>query len=477
MLFNSFAYFIFLPITFVVYWSLQNRLRVQNIWLLLCSYIFYAWWDWRFLSLIIFSSFVDFLIGQKIYGAAQKHRKVWLLLSLTANLGLLGIFKYFNFFADSFASLMQNLGWSPGDLTLNIILPVGISFYTFQTLSYTIDIYRGTLKPTNNPISFFTYVAFFAQLVAGPIERAANLLPQIESKRIFKRKMFQDGIVQIAIGLFRKIVIADTLGKYVDPIYQNLEIYDSSTIILATVFYAFQIYYDFAGYSDIAIGSAKLLGFNFMQNFNLPYFSVSLTEFWRKWHISLSFWLRDYLYISLGGNRKGIKITYRNLMLTMVLGGLWHGSSWNFVIWGGIHGVVLSIEKFLNANDYFEPLRKVKVLGWVFTFSIVLLAWVFFRAEDFTSALTAIKTVFTGSYGMPLIIDLSIFTRCVSVLTMGLLFDFYLHRKKLELEEFGSRYDTPRIIFDSIFYDSHVYAILFFLQQLYLFSILKSICR
>ncbi len=350
------------------------------------------------------------------------------------------------FFTDSFADLMQNFGWSPGDLTLNIILPVGISFYTFQTLSYTIDIYRGTLKPTNNIISFFTYIAFFAQLVAGPIERAANLLPQIESKRVFKRKQFNDGIVQITIGLFRKIVIADTLGKYVDVVYQNLEIYDSSTIIVATIFYAFQIYYDFAGYSDIAIGSAKLLGFNFIQNFNLPYFSVSLTEFWRKWHISLSFWLRDYLYISLGGNRRGIRITYRNLMLTMLLGGLWHGSSWNFVIWGGIHGVVLSIEKFLNSKNYFNILRERRILGWFFTFSVVLISWVFFRAENFATALVAIKKVFTGPYGLPFVGNISIFINGILVLAIGIIFDFYLYRKKLDLEEFGSRYTTPGII-------------------------------
>ncbi|MEP1488784.1 MAG: MBOAT family O-acyltransferase [Algibacter sp.] len=234
----------------------------------------------------------------------------------------MGIFKYYNFFAESFSTLMTGFGYTPNNLTLNIILPVGISFYTFQTLSYTIDIYRGSLKPTRNILSFFTYIAFFPQLVAGPIERASNLLPQIEKPRTCDINMLKNGFFQILVGLFRKIVIADNLGVYVDSVYQNAGVHNSTTLIIATVFYAFQIYCDFAGYSDIAIGTAKLMGFEFKQNFNLLYFSKSLTEFWRKWHISLSFWLRDYLYISLGGNRKGIRITYRNLMLTMLLGGL-----------------------------------------------------------------------------------------------------------------------------------------------------------
>lgn len=347
MLFNSFDFLIFFPIVFIAYWVLNYDLKKQNLLLLVSSYVFYAWWDWRFLSLIIISSFIDYKVGSKIFtSTTKKQRKSWLLVSLVANLGLLSFFKYYNFFAESFADLANIFGWQPNSLTLNIILPVGISFYTFQTLSYTIDIYRKQFQPTKDVLSFFTYIAFFPQLVAGPIERASNLLPQIEKKREFKKEWFNEGAIQILVGLFRKIVIADTLGTYVDAIYSDVGIYNSTTIVLATFFYAFQIYFDFAGYSDIAIGTAKLLGFKFHQNFNLPYFSKSLTEFWRKWHMSLSYWLRDYLYVSLGGNRKGIKITYRNLMLTMLLGGLWHGSSWNFVIWGGIHGIVLSIEKY-----------------------------------------------------------------------------------------------------------------------------------
>lgn len=233
---------------------------------------------------------------------------------------------------------MQSLGWHVDQVTLNIILPVGISFYTFQTLSYSIDVYRNKLKPTKNIVNFFTYVSFFPQLVAGPIERAKNFLPQIETKRFASIHSFKEGIFQIFVGVFRKVVIADTLAVYVDLVYENPDLHNPSSLLVATVFYAFQIYFDFAGYSDIAIGSAKLFEFNFKRNFDTPYFSRSLTEFWRKWHISLSSWLKDYLYISLGGNRKGKTLTYRNLMITMLLGGLWHGSSWNFIIWGGIHG-------------------------------------------------------------------------------------------------------------------------------------------
>ncbi|MCP4971737.1 MAG: MBOAT family protein, partial [Arcobacter sp.] len=274
MLFNSIDYLIFLPLVFVIYWLLQNRLREQNILLLLSSYVFYAWWDWRFLSLIIYSSLIDYIVGLKINSSKSKRvKKNWLLLSLVSNLGLLAIFKYYNFFADTFANSMNTIGWRVDDLTLNIILPVGISFYTFQTLSYTIDIYRGNFKPTKNIVAFFTYVSFFPQLVAGPIERASNLLPQIQTKRIFNQKWLKEGVFQIAIGLFRKIVIADNLAIYVDSVYGNHELHSSSTFLLATVFYAFQIYYDFSGYSDIAIGSAKLLGFKFNQNFNFPYFS------------------------------------------------------------------------------------------------------------------------------------------------------------------------------------------------------------
>lgn len=446
MLFNSFEFLLFFPIVYVTYWLLNYDLRKQNVLLLISSYIFYAWWDWRFLSLIIISSFIDFKAGSKIFTSkTKKQRKNWLLVSLIANLGLLSIFKYYNFFAESFSDLMNIFGWQPNDLTLNIILPVGISFYTFQTLSYTIDIYRKQFKPTNNVVSFFTYIAFFPQLVAGPIERASNLIPQIEKKRVFRKEWFNEGIIQILVGLFRKIVIADSIGPYVDTIYGDVGLYNSTTIILATFLYAFQIYYDFAGYSDIAIGTAKLLGFRFNQNFNLPYFSKSLTEFWRKWHMSLSFWLRDYLYISLGGNRKGITITYRNLMLTMLLGGLWHGASWSFIIWGGIHGAVLSIEKYLKSSTHTAKLKVFGFLGYPITFAIVLFSWIFFRAQSLNSATLAIKKILQFDFSSPFIGNINTVANSIIVLSIGILFDLYIFNKKIDLENFGAKFSIIKI--------------------------------
>ena len=446
MLFNSIEFLIFFPIVFILYWFLSDRLTLQNLLLLGASYIFYAWWDWRFLSLIIISSVIDYVAGLSIHKATtDKQRKFWLMVSLVANLGFLSIFKYYNFFAESFTQAVSLFGWEPNDLTVNIILPVGISFYTFQTLSYTIDIYRGSFKPTTSVLSFFTYIAFFPQLVAGPIERASNLLPQIEKKRTFNKEWFNEGILQIFIGLFRKIVIADTLATYVDTIYADPSLYNSSTVFLATFFYAFQIYFDFAGYSDIAIGTAKVMGFKFHQNFNLPYFSKSLTEFWRKWHISLSFWLRDYLYISLGGNRKGIKITYRNLMITMLLGGLWHGSSWNFIIWGGIHGLVLSIEKYIKSDSRFNFLNRFAFLGYPLTFFIVLISWVFFRATTLETAITAIKKILIFKGGIPFIGDINVMVNSLFVLTLGIAFDYYLFKKEVALENFGKNFAPLKI--------------------------------
>ena len=445
MLFNSLDFAIFFSTFFLFYWFILNKnLEIQNIFILISSYIFYAYWDYRFLSLIIISSSIDFLLGLKIFNSKSKmQKKNWLYVSLITNLGLLSIFKYYNFFAESFSNLTNLFGWQPNDLTLNIILPVGISFYTFQTLSYTIDIYRKQFQPTKDIISFFTYVSFFPQLVAGPIERASNLLPQIERKRVFKKKLFNEGVLQILIGLFRKIVIADTLGVYVDTIYGGIGLHNSTSIILATFLYSFQIYYDFAGYSDIAIGLAKLLGFKFNQNFNLPYFSRSITEFWRKWHISLSFWLRDYLYISLGGNRRGIKITYRNLMLTMLLGGLWHGASWNFIIWGAIHGVALSVEKYFNSKI---KINKILFLGYPLTFSIVLFSWIFFRSQDLDSAFLAINSILQFDFSMPLLENKSLAINIIFVLSTGLFFDFYLFKQKISLENLGSKFGKFKFI-------------------------------
>jgi len=430
---------------YILYWWNHSRYRVQNVILLVSSYFFYGWWDWRFLSLILFSSIVDFILGIKISESESlKLKKLYLKLSLLANLGLLGFFKYFNFFIESFQDLLSTLGISIGTTSLNIILPVGISFYTFQTMSYTIDIYRGSFVPTKNKVAFFTYIAFFPQLVAGPIERASNLLPQIERKRKFDFDSFKSGLLQIVIGLFRKIVVADSLAVYVDMVYGSPNIYGSSTIILATFFYAFQIYFDFAGYSDIAIGTARLLGFRFNRNFNLPYFSKSITEFWRRWHMSLSFWLRDYLYISLGGNRKGIRITYRNLLITMILGGLWHGSSWNFVIWGLIHGVLLSLEKYIKSLGF--GFERIKIVGYFYTFSAVLLSWIFFRSTSLSDAMIMFDSVFSLSYSNFYVGDFNVFVKILFVLSIGILIDLYLFRQNFNLEELGSKLSNFSLI-------------------------------
>ena len=443
MLFNSIEYLIFLPIVFIIYWLLNPNYKNQNALLLISSYVFYGWWDYRFLSLIIFSSFLDYFVGQRIeITEDQKHKKRWLLVSLCSNLGLLALFKYYNFFADSFAITMAAVGWDVNDLTLNIILPVGISFYTFQTLSYSIDIYRGQIKASRDIIGFFTFVSMFPQLVAGPIERASNLIPQIVSKRHLNATLIKTGLFQIFIGLFRKVAIADNLGVYVDSVYANHEIHNGSTLLVATVFYAFQIYFDFSGYSDIAIGSAKLFGFNFNRNFNFPYFSRTLTEFWRRWHMSLSFWLRDYLYISLGGNRKGIIITYRNLMLTMLLGGLWHGSSWNFVIWGAIHGIFLSLEKYTFSTF---KIKTFSAFGYLYTFIVVLIAWVFFRAVDFNTAASIISKWFTLDFGPLFLGNINTFINALMLMLIGLSIDLKVFRSNVALEDYGSKFSTVKL--------------------------------
>ncbi|TXE04818.1 MBOAT family protein [Gelidibacter salicanalis] len=443
MLFNSVEYLVFFPVVFIIYWLLKDRYKRQNMLLLISSYIFYGWWDYRFLSLIIFSSFLDYFVGLKIEVAqGKKNKQRWLMVSLISNLGLLGIFKYYNFFASSFANSMSTIGWDVNDLTLNIILPVGISFYTFQTLSYSIDIYRGRINATKNMVAFFTFLSLFPQLVAGPIERASNLIPQIERKRMLNNALIKNGVFQIIIGLFRKVAIADNLGVYVDSVYANYDLHNGSTLLIATLFYAFQIYFDFSGYSDIAIGSAKLLGFNFHRNFNFPYFSRTLTEFWRRWHITLSFWLRDYLYISLGGNRRGIAMTYRNLLLTMLIGGLWHGSSWNFVIWGGIHGLFLSIEKFTFSKF---NIKTFNAFGYIYTFVVVLIAWIFFRAPDLTAAFTIFSKIVSFDFGVLFIGNINSFVNAICLLSLGIIIDLKIFRSDIPLENYGVQYNTLKL--------------------------------
>lgn len=433
MLFNSTAFLIFFPLVFLIYWVIpKTKVRLQNVLLLIASYVFYGWWDWRFLSLIAFSTFVDFFLGQAIEKSIAK-RKVFLILSIVMNLGLLATFKYLNFFIGSWQAMWQGLGYDMGTGALNIILPVGISFYTFQTMSYSIDIYRKQIPATKDIVVFGAYVSLFPQLVAGPIERASNLMPQISSKRVWNHVRFKDGLFQIIVGFFRKVVVADSIGSLIDGIYNQPELHNASSIAMAVFLYSFQIYFDFSGYSDIAIGTAKLLGFDFKPNFNLPYFSSSITEFWRRWHISLSTWLRDYLYIPLGGNRKGIVKQYRNLLLTMLLGGLWHGASWNFVFWGFLHGMLLGIEKRFGLIP-----EKHRLFRNILVFIAVALIWIFFRALDFKDSYIIFSKIFFGDYSTPYIGDLVIFSTVLYGLIITFLIDSFLFKKNVRLENLGS---------------------------------------
>ena len=411
--FTSHIFIIFLVVFFSLYWCARTA-RWQNLILVVASYLFYGWWDYRFCALILFSSLVDFAIGSKIYSTDNsKQRKFWLGVSLVSNLGLLAVFKYFGFFADNLNLLAQSLGWSLHPITLNIILPVGISFYTFQTLSYTIDIYRKQLKPAGSIIDYLAFVSFFPQLVAGPIERGRNLLPQFLNARKFDRALAQDGCRWILWGFFKKLAIADPLAVAVDQYYGDWHSASGAELTLATIFFAFQIYCDFSAYSDIAIGTAKLFSIKLMRNFAYPYFSQSMGEFWRRWHISLSTWFRDYVYIPLGGNRVGKARNSFNLMATFLLSGLWHGAAWTFVAWGGIHGAALTGERAAQGSSkpknqgqrgdaipggerlFPGPIVFSKI---VLTFGIVCCGWVFFRAGTISDAFGILARMFTKTF-------------------------------------------------------------------------------
>ena len=390
MLFNSFIFFIFLALVWPIFYVLPSK-QSKNVFLLVASYVFYGYWDWRFCGLLLLSTVVDFFVGAALHqSTSERRRKGFLLLSMVVNLGVLGFFKYFNFFIDSFQSIAQLFGASPDYVHLNIILPVGISFYTFQTMSYTIDIYRKKLEPTHNLIDFALFVSFFPQLVAGPIERASALLPQLSKKLHPTKEQMQKGLHLIVFGLFKKVMIGDAAGRMVDQFFSAPQDYASIELLAALVLFSLQIYADFSGYSSMARGVAKLLGVELMKNFEQPYLSRNITEFWRRWHISLSSWLKDYLYISLGGNRISISRTYVNLFITMLLGGLWHGASWNFVIWGALHGLYLSIHKFFlkgqKVSAYYEHKGTWQALSsfvhLLLTNILVLFAWLFFRATD-----------------------------------------------------------------------------------------------
>ena len=394
MLFNSFEFLIFLSTVFILYWFVFNKnLRVQNSLIVISSYVFYSFWDYRFLSLIILSTIIDFSIGLNIPKyKSNKVRKLLLWSSVIFNVSVLGFFKYYNFFIDSWIDLFSLVGYEIKSVwTLNIILPVGISFYTFQTISYIIDIYKGKIKPTEDFISFAFFVSYFPQLVAGPIERATNLLPQITRKREFKYEQGVQGLRLILLGMLKKVVIADSLAPIVDDIFSNYQDFDGGVLWLGAVYFAFQIYCDFSGYSDIAIGTSKLFGFEIMSNFKFPYFSRNIGEFWRRWHISLSTWFRDYLYIPLGGSQKGRLVSIRNIVIIFLVSGFWHGASWTFIFWGLFHSLLFIPSFLLKTNRKYTASiigentklpSFLEFLQVVTTFLLVTIAWVIFRSDN-----------------------------------------------------------------------------------------------
>lgn len=407
MLFNSIDFAIFLPVVFVLYWFFfQKNLKLQNLLIVISSYVFYGWWDWRFLSLIVFSTIVDYSIGIALSKENnQKKRKLFLWISILVNLGFLGFFKYYNFFLDNLITAFTFFGTELRASSLKIILPVGISFYTFQTLSYTIDVYKRKLQPTKDFVAFSAFVSFFPQLVAGPIERATNLLPQFYAKRQFENNKAVDGLRQILWGMFKKVVIADNCAAFANEFFNNHTEYGGSGLLLGALFFTFQIYGDFSGYSDIAIGTSRLFGFDLKQNFAFPYFSRDIAEFWRRWHISLSTWFRDYLYIPLGGSKGGRSMKIRNTFIIFIVSGFWHGANWTFIIWGALNAIyflplLLANKNRVNlgvvAEGRFMPNLR-DVFNIVITFSLTVLAWVFFRADSVKHAIEYLMGIFSKS--------------------------------------------------------------------------------
>ncbi|PJJ62620.1 MBOAT family O-acyltransferase [Chryseobacterium geocarposphaerae] len=407
MLFNSIEFLIFLPTVFIIYWYLANKnLKFQNRLLFLASYFFYACWDWRFLFLLMFSTLLDYFTGLKMQKAGSlKIKRIWFWLSIIINLGFLGVFKYYNFFAESFAEFSSQIGWKSSPVLLNVILPLGISFYTFHGLSYVIDVYKGKIKAESNFVDYALFVSFFPLLVAGPIERATHLLPQIKEKRVFDYNKAVDGLRQVLWGLFKKIVIADNCAEFANQIFNHSADMNGSTLALGAVFFAFQIYGDFSGYSDIALGTARLFGFDLLRNFAFPYFSRDFAEFWRRWHISLSSWFKDYLYIPLGGSKGGKWMRIRNTFIIFIVSGFWHGANWTFIVWGLLNAIFIMPSILMKTNrKNLEIVSKGRqwptireFLQILITFGLTVFAWIFFRAENMTHAYQYITEMFSGS--------------------------------------------------------------------------------
>lgn len=474
MLFNSIDFAIFLPLVFLIYWFIgRNKVKRQNIILLIASYFFYSWWDWRFLSLILISTTVDYFVGIKLSNEDSIFKRKFLLfISIFFNIGLLGFFKYYNFFIDNLIQSFEFFGLTISPRSLNIILPVGISFYTFQTLSYTIDVYNKKIHPTKDFIAFAAFVSFFPQLVAGPIERAANLLGQFYSSRKFIYAQSVDGLRQILWGLFKKIVIADNCAVFVDEIFNNSDSLSGSTLVLGAVFFSFQIYGDFSGYSDIAIGTARLFGINLMKNFAFPYFSRDIAEFWRKWHISLTTWFRDYVYIPLGGSKMGLARTIINVFIIFIISGFWHGANWTFIVWGIFNAFLflpLLITKKNRTN--LDVVSKGKVLptfkemfGIVTTFILVTFGWIFFRAKSIDHALNYISTIFSKSIvDIPsLNISRYYMIQIIFLILFFLLIEWFGREHNFALEKLGLKWKP---IFRLLFYFGLVFIIALYIGK------------
>jgi D-alanyl-lipoteichoic acid acyltransferase DltB (MBOAT superfamily) len=407
MLFNSIQFAVFLPIVFALHWIFATRnYKFQNILLLVSSYFFYACWDWRFMFLLMFSTLVDYFAGLKLHAeSSSSKRKMWLWISIGINLGFLSIFKYYDFFAENFAASMAYLGFKVNISSLNIILPVGISFYTFHGLSYILDVYKNKIKPEKNFATYAVFVSFFPLLVAGPIERATHLLPQLIKRREFDYSKAINGLRQILWGLFKKIVIADNCAVFANHIFNNSDNYSGIILILGAVFFAFQIYGDFSGYSDIAIGVARLFGIDLLRNFAFPYFSRDIAEFWRRWHISLSSWFRDYVYIPMGGSRGSLWQKVKNTFIVFLISGFWHGANWTFIVWGGLNALFIMPSVVFNTNrknldivaqgKLFPSIKEI--LSMFATFCATLFAWIFFRANNVDHALQYISNIFIAN--------------------------------------------------------------------------------
>ena len=431
MLFNSFEFLVFLPVVFALYWFVFKGRKPQNLLIVIASYVFYGWWDWKFLFLIAFTSLCSFLSGKFIAKNEDSPKKQkWIsAANIIVNLSVLGVFKYYNFFAESLASLLSIFGFQADFVTLNVILPVGISFYTFQALSYSIDVYKGKIKATDDIVEFFAYISFFPQLVAGPIERATNLLPQFQKDRSFDYAKAVDGCRQMLWGFFKKMVVADNCAKIVNGHWVEYQSLPMATLMLLGVLFAFQIYCDFSGYSDIAIGCARLFGFDLKQNFNFPYFSRSIPEFWRRWHISLTTWFRDYIYFPLGGSRCNKWKIIRNVFIVWAVSGLWHGANWTFVCWGLYHAALLAIYNIFGINTKYKNTVKLSVKSvfqMLLTFALAVIGWIIFRAENIGQAVDYFKTMVSNP-----LIDFSMLYGKIALLCCGLLlFLEYIQRGK-----------------------------------------------